>query len=499
MNRNPGRKKPVRVFLFLILHLLYGLETVFALELTSWDPWFFRDLERRELLEELPPGLQLSARPLTLAALGDTSQRGWQNPRTGMESSRASDSPYLENRRGAWITRGTNLLLQAGSGWISDDFSVWLEPRFRWSENREVRPALSAVHPTVSSARRLPRESGSISKLELARANILFGWRNIMMQAGYDTLRFGSGSRATLHWDSHAPPMPMLRIGTKAPWNTSRGHWSFSHQIGQLGKERTVPNSRISGWRLGWSTDRRFEFGFSRGWIVGLEKDQFNFYRMVGELYDPEKFFKPRSGPERWQDRRNQQLVTDGRLKFPETGTRIYWEWGREDHEHDFQGISKRWEHSSAKILGWHQQYGSERNLYTTLEWADTLQPVHLLEWGWNAWYNHQLDWTFEGVILGHPLGADGSQLSFTIGGMSANLDGQLTWEKREHGVRSHEQNPSSEEIEKQTRWELDARLHTDQDSLRLLTVLEEHRNPGGDSRNKFSNLIIMLAWNAEW
>ena len=85
--------------------------------------------------------------------------------------------------------------------------------------------------------------------------------------------------------------MPLLRIGTRGPWETSWGYWTFSHQVVQLEQDRHVPYARLSGWRLGWSSERRFEFGLSRSWQVGwVQGEQYRFYQLVGELYDPSRF-----------------------------------------------------------------------------------------------------------------------------------------------------------------------------------------------------------------
>ena len=493
----------IRFFSITLLMIGWSAQLL-GIELTPWDPWFFRKLERLELMKKLPAGVQLSTRPFEKSILGETSTSGWQKLRTRLELSGSTKWPYLENRRGAWITPGVNSMLRPESGWVSDHVSVWFEPRLRISENQESPETFTHQHPTVSKARRAPEETGKISKTEISRFNLLLSWSNLLLQAGVDTLRFGSGTRATLHWDIHAPPMPLLRIGTRRPWNTSWGYWSFSHQVGQLGKDRTVPHSRISGWRLGWSTEKRFEFGLSRSWVAGLGGDQYRFYTLVGELYDAGRFFKPFPDHDDSQedysggDYRNQQLVMDGRLKFPETGTRIYWEWGREDHEHDVAGIQNRWQHSQAKIVGWHQQYGSEREWYSTIEWADTLQPESLLHWGWTAWYNHQLGWTYHDIILGHPMGADSRQASASVGKLSEKISWQLTHEERHSGVRNHKKNPAIP-METRRRLELDLEYKEASDSFRLLSCFDRLQNPGKAPVGELKGVMLSTAWERSW
>ena len=125
---------------FSITLLLIGWSTqLLGIELTPWDPWFFRKLERLELMQKLPAGVQLSTRPFEKSILGEISTSGWQKLRTRLEFSGSTKWPYLENKRGAWITPGVNSMLRAENGWVSDHVSVWFEPRLRISERNPGR------------------------------------------------------------------------------------------------------------------------------------------------------------------------------------------------------------------------------------------------------------------------------------------------------------------------------------------------------------------------
>jgi len=444
--------------------------------------------------------------------LGETEILGWQGPRLDLEASGVTGFPVVRERRGAWMTRGFNSVARIESGWTSDHVSLWTQLRLLVSENRETDPTLPETHATVSGVRRFPETRGRFIRSEWGRANLLLNWKNLLLQAGYDSLRFGSGTRGVLHWDSHSSPMPLLRIGTRGPWETSWGYWTFSHQVVQLEQDRHVPYARLSGWRLGWSSERRFEFGLSRSWQVGwVQGEQYRFYQLVGELYDPSRFFKDRpvhDDPDEdysGGDYRNQQLVTIGRLKFPESGTGLYWEWGREDHEHDLHGISKGWEHTQAKVLGWRQQYGTRRDWYTILEWADTLQPRNALTRppGVLGWYNHGLyqnGWTYRGVILGHPMGADAEMLAFSLGQLTPALGWQLTLEQQRRGVRSVEmENSSASRIEAHRLFELDAQWRDGPREWRTLITTEELRNPGRRAEKTLHSQTLLLSWSRQW
>ena len=122
----------IRLCVFNFLTIVWSAQAL-SLELTPWDPWFYKKLERQELMGQLPSGVHLSSLPFERSILGDSKMTGWQQLRTRLELSVASKLPHIEKRRGAWITPGLNSVIQAESGWVSDHFSVWLEPRLRLS------------------------------------------------------------------------------------------------------------------------------------------------------------------------------------------------------------------------------------------------------------------------------------------------------------------------------------------------------------------------------
>ena len=435
--------------LFAFLYLAF-VASLYGAELTPWEPWYWRNIERVDLQNKLPQGVQLNARPMDTIAFGSEEAQGWQPLQLKTELNYTSEIPEVMNRQGSWLAKGGNSRFALSGGWASDYVSLWAQPQWRYSENLNVDERYPESHPTVSSAVLQPRIEGAINVTELGRANLLLNWKNLLVQVGKDNLRLGSGEVATLHWDQHAAPTPLFRIGTRVPWGTSWGFWTFSHQVGLLGSDREIPNSRISGWRLGWSSDRRVELGLSRSWIVGMYDEQYNFYKLVGELYDPTKFFKTLQSEEEeatdleqggsGNDFRNQQLVTDGRIKFWETGTVLHWEWGREDHEYNYIGIKNRWQHTQAKIVGVNQYWGKNLEWALKAEWADTLQPSNLLDLGYSAWYNHRLSWTYDGVILGHPIGADSHSTYLALEKQGDLHSYLINYELREHGIRRNQQ-----------------------------------------------------------
>ena len=52
----------IRIGVFYFLTIFWSAQAL-SLELTPWDPWFYKKLERKELMEQLPKGVHLSSFP----------------------------------------------------------------------------------------------------------------------------------------------------------------------------------------------------------------------------------------------------------------------------------------------------------------------------------------------------------------------------------------------------------------------------------------------------
>lgn len=163
----------------------------------------------------------------------------------------------------------------------------------------------------------------------------------------------------------------MIRLGTKVPWETFLGDFSFISYLGEMEEDRYIPKAKLSGWRFNWSTEKRFEFGISRAWFVSGEGQRNDFSHVVSDLYG--EFFKSR-GDEEESDFRNQQIVMDFRVKFPEIKLVFYGEWGREDHQYAVD-IFKYWDSTQGYIGGIKQIDLFSPGLFWIIEYADNSQP----------------------------------------------------------------------------------------------------------------------------
>ncbi|NQU64604.1 MAG: hypothetical protein HQ517_10030 [SAR324 cluster bacterium] len=442
--------KILPLFGFLIAMIWSNLSFA-AVHFSEIDFWTLEHLENRELRGGRV--YQLNTRPV----LQDSVENDDQTADSGLklysmqaEYSFSSLLPVIQNREGAWISSGNNIRLTAELGFANDDFSFWIEPRLSYHENRSMADyAEGRIQPiSNNNSFRYPDNTGSYSEAVLQSASLIIPFSNWYMFLGKDSQQFGAGKHDTLHFSNSAAPFPMVRLGTISPYDSFLGNFSLLTFCGELEPNRHIPRAKFASVRVDWSTSKRVEVGLSRSWMAGGEGQENSFSHVFLDLYSD--IFKPTSGIEKYDDFRNQQLVFDFRFKFPEIKTVIYGEFGREDHEFDFDGVIKRWYHTQANILGIKQIDLFFDGFFLILERADTVERYPFPEYmPWfktsddpapapAAWYNHhqyQSGWTYRGIGLGHHMGADSLDEFFGFG-LETSANSIMFFADREtHGV----------------------------------------------------------------
>ncbi|MGK5094031.1 capsule assembly Wzi family protein [Deltaproteobacteria bacterium TL4] len=431
----------VRVFITILYFFLSLNVSRAEIIFSDLDFWYFEHLENKEL--QGGEGIQLNTKPLVIHRW----KKNQETPTTEfflesveLEYSQSSFMPIVQKREGIWITKGNNGLVSTDFGMISKYLSIYIEPLYAYHENQSLEDHPEGnQQPITKGSYRYPSLAETYSEAMIHSGYLILHASNWYLFLGKDNLRFGAGKHDTLHLSNSAEPFPMLRIGTIEPWDTRLGLFSFISYLGEMEENRTIPRAKFSGWRLDWSTQKRVEFGVSRSWFVGGEGQKEEFTHVVSDLYT--ELFKPRSGSERDGDLRNQQLVLDMRIKIPEIKTVLYGEFGREDHEHNLKNLRKSWNHSQAHILGI-KSLGWVPHFFWIFERANDVQPSENIATRGNVlWYTHheyQSGWTYEGIGLGHHMGADSQDTFFALG-IEKRLYSLLLYHDAEsHGINSN-------------------------------------------------------------
>ena len=476
-----------------LFSFLFWTQTGFAqIILQDLDFWRYERLENEALHSN--QGIQLLTKPL-VQKLDNT--EGFFFGDFHLEASYSSQMPSVQNREGKWITKGVNGYISLQTGYFTDWLSLVFEPLLSTHSNESLLDYPEGKKQPQTEANRYPSKTDSYTREGFHSFYALIPFGKWYFFVGKDHLKFGAGKHDTLHLSNSIEAMPMIRVGTQKPVDTSWGYWLFLTYIGKTESERTISNAFFSGWRLNWSTEKRIEIGISRSWFVGGEDENNSLSHTFWDLYV--EFFKPRRDEnlsESYSDMRNQQIVVDWRVKIPEINLVFYGELGREDHEHNFRDTLSSWDHSKAHILGvkWIDLF--IENTYWILEQADTTQPTEFLDRPGGNWYNHHEfkdGWTYKKTILGHHVGTDARDFYSEIGIITENYAFGLFGNYEIQGVRRF----VADRQEKKLELGFHGNFHISQEwKINYSVKQKEYVNFGFISGNSLSSQEMLLKIN---
>jgi hypothetical protein len=277
---------------------------------------------------------------------------------------------------------------------------------------------------------------------------VLYGYAvlsigNLEVQAGRDSMWWGSGYNGALIMTNNAKPFDMLKITSERPF---RLPWAFGYLgalrptwfLTTLEEDRDFPNARLMGMRLDFKATERFQIGASRVFMFGGDGRKSlsagDWLKLFIASDDAEHSESPTNG--------NQIVSIDASYvyhntneRMPFSGIKLYTEWGAEDSSGDTKTPTGRANIYGALI---HEPLWL-KNADIRVEWANTARNKRYAE----AWYTHSIyttGYTYEGNIIGHSMGTDSQDLfvraeyrteSGAVFGMEADHEAS--------GIHSHE------------------------------------------------------------
>ncbi|MBF0353599.1 MAG: hypothetical protein HQM11_21420, partial [SAR324 cluster bacterium] len=127
----------------------------------------------------------------------------------------------------------------------------------------------------------------------------------------------------------------------------------------------------------------------------------------------------------------------DFRFKIPEIQHVFYVEFGREDHEHTLNDARIEWDHSQAHLIGIKQLF--DHDFFFIVERANNVQPRdQRATRGIVYWYTHHEytnGWTYDGINLGHHMGADSEDSFLGFGQEKSDYSWMFFADTELHGI----------------------------------------------------------------
>jgi hypothetical protein len=242
-------------------------------------------------------------------------------------------------------------------------------------------------------------DDGSVGRLE--ETSLRLGWPQATLEAGRFSLWWGPGRHGSLLFTTNAEPLIGVRIRNPRPiplgwWFRFLGLFQYDLFVSRLEKNRPVPDSLLSGFRVAIKPKPWLELGVSRVLHFGGEgRDEslstfFDIFRGQSE--------SPGSTPE---GNSLASLDAKFRLPFRRQPITVYMEAGGEDQSGS--GIPSRWAWVGGIFL---PSIGTFQKADLRIEFGSTVTNAP------GVWYLHpQYPHQYRGRILGHHMGTDARDL----------------------------------------------------------------------------------------
>jgi hypothetical protein len=334
--------------------------------------------------------------------------------------------PFGSNDGALWQGKGMNGFVQAGVGLSWSWGSLVVQPEW-WAAQNESFP----MAPAASGELKFEDYRGAIDLLQAygsgpyssfnpGQSELRFQYAGFTIGFGTENHKFGPAEIQNLLMSDNASGFPLLDIGTQGPYRTPLGAFDVRFFWGQTGSSQfwsadgTIDYYLYDGGLLSYSPPflPGMSFGFQRvfksPWSTMNSWKLFEFFDDT--VWKEERIQTPDTtdGP---TDDIKQDLSLTWEWRIPQTGTRAYIEWGRNDHSANIMDFMMQPDHDAGYVAGLQQkiELGGDSRILVTFEMADvgtnigdTLRPS-------GSWYVSDLPsqdgYTEDGQVMGAPMG----------------------------------------------------------------------------------------------
>ena len=333
--------------------------------------------------------------------------------------------PFGSNDGSLWQGKGVNGFVQAGVGLSWAWGSLTFQPQWWIAQNQSfsMAPAASgeSEYEDYRGAIDLLQAygSGPYSSFNPGQSELRLNYAGFTVGFGTENHKFGPAEIQNLLMSDNASGFPMLDIGTQGPYRTPFGAFEARFFWGQTSSSQywesdgSIDRYLYNGGLLSYSPPflQGMSFGFQRvfksPWSTMNSWKLFEFFDDTVWKQDRAQFYGdgPSSEPDIKQD-----LSFTWEWRVPQTGTRAYLEWGRNDHSINLQDFLMQPDHDSGFVAGIQQKFALEGNsdILVTFEMAnvgtnigDTMRPS-------GSWYTSLPvvgGYTEDGQVMGAPMG----------------------------------------------------------------------------------------------
>ena len=359
--------------------------------------------------------------------------------------------PNLENTSNKWIAKGSNFYNSIHYDYTNDFLIFSIEPYFFSSENLRFNPLLNFqgesqehVDP-VFLALNSNRYHGDTPYISygIRESQIVFHKNDFGIGLSNTNLWWGPGIHNSLHISNNTSGFNYFYLGTNSTKRVNKYGYNFKYIFSKLDKNIYEPYYTGLAGDITYFGSVITTFGFFRSFLSGGSSVDADISLLDAMLLPFEKLFKKDLYVDNDyvdpSDKTDQTLSLFISFLFPKYKTKVFYEFGWNDHRWDIFDFFQHPDHSSAKMLGL-RKYGLFNNdkIILGFEYTDLVTGRYQNRgYGSPDWYIRNLfDYNlYDGRRYTAHSGSDSDDFLIYLGYLSNTNDLIVSVNYERHGV----------------------------------------------------------------
>lgn len=360
------------------------------------------------------------------------------------------NAPNLENTSEMWVGKGLTSFSSIHLELKHRFFYFSAEPYYQYSENRSFPYYHVSWDPDHAGelVRKFHvlndgpgRGESAVSELRSRETQVYLHWKGIGGGFSNSGMWWGPGIHTSLNMTTNTTGLPRLVLGTLQEQRFRKFGFTSQYVFSHLDKNITEPYFTAINGSISYYSDPHLTLGWSRTFLSGgnlVDEDitwqdaallPFQAFRKE-KLYDEETGENP-------SDRTDQTFSLFLSMVFPESGLKIFLEYGWNDHRWDWYDLRAHPDHSGASIIGF-RKYGlfGKSGLHMGFEYANLAKSPYYPLRGTPDWYGRRFfDFsTYDGRRYTAHSGSDSDDMLIYLGYQQKDQGGTLGFNYERHG-----------------------------------------------------------------
>jgi len=360
------------------------------------------------------------------------------------------NAPNLENTSELWVGKGwttfTSLQLEVQHRYLY--FTI--QPYYQYSQNQPFTYYHVSWDPDKYGelVRKFHvlndgpgRGEEAVSDLKLRETQLYLHWKGLGGGFSNSGMWWGPGIQSSLNMTTNTSGLPRIVLGTVQEQRLGKFGLVGQYIFSKLDKNVTEPYYTAVNGSITYYSDPIITLGGSRTFLsggnyAGEDVSWRDAVLLPFQAFRKEKLYDPETG-ENPSDRTDQTLSLFLSMVFPESGLKIFLEYGWNDHRWDWYDLRAHPDHSGASIIGF-RKYGlfGNQHLHMGFEYANLMKsPYYPLratpDWYGRRFFDYSL---YDGRRFGAHSGSDSDDMLLYLGYADQKQGGNLGFNYERHG-----------------------------------------------------------------